>query len=41
MGSVNLVVVVESVRVVLTHKSGETNAFHLSSLLAVSAALGE
>lgn len=41
MGSVNLVVIVESIRVAVTHNSGDTNAFHLSSLLAVAAALGE
>jgi hypothetical protein len=41
MGSVNLVVTVESVRTLLTHKGGDTNALHIPSLIAVAAALGE
>ncbi|EMD42243.1 hypothetical protein CERSUDRAFT_102600 [Gelatoporia subvermispora B] len=41
MGSVNLVVIVESVRTIVTHKSGDdTNDFHIPSLIAVGAALG-
>lgn len=40
MGAVNLVVIVESVRVILTHSGGDTNEFHLASILAVAAALG-
>lgn len=40
MGSVNLVVIVESIRTLLTHKGGSTNDFHLPSILAVAAALG-
>ncbi|EJD55411.1 CDF-like metal transporter [Auricularia subglabra TFB-10046 SS5] len=41
MGAVNLVVVVESVRVVIVHDSGESlNDFHVASLVAVGAALG-
>lgn len=41
MGSVNLVVVVESVRSIIDHKSGDLNEFHIPSLVAVGAALGE
>ncbi|KAI0348241.1 CDF-like metal transporter [Trametopsis cervina] len=41
MGSVNLVVIVESFRTIVTHKSGsDTNALHIPSLIAVAAALG-
>lgn len=41
MGSVNLVVIVESVRTIATHKgSDDTNALHIPSLIAVAAALG-
>ncbi|THU85443.1 CDF-like metal transporter [Dendrothele bispora CBS 962.96] len=40
MGSVNLVVIVESVQSILTHTSGETKDFHLPSILSVAAALG-
>lgn len=40
MSSVNLVVIVESFRVIIQHTSGETNKFHLASILAVAAALG-
>lgn len=41
MGSVNLVVIVESMRTIATHKGGEdTNALHVPSLIAVGAALG-
>ena len=41
MGSVNLVVVVESVRTIVTHNSADdTNALHVPSLIAVAAALG-
>ncbi|KAF8326211.1 CDF-like metal transporter [Cantharellus anzutake] len=39
MGSVNLVVIVESLRTIISHKDGETNAFHLPSIIAVTAAL--
>ena len=41
MGAVNLVVIVESVRVLITHSGGGTNEFHLASILAVAAALGK
>lgn len=41
MGSVNLVVVVESVRSIVDHKSGDLNELHIPSLVAVGAALGE
>ena len=38
----NLVVVVESTRTIVTHKaSEETNALHVPSLIAVAAALGQ
>ncbi|KAM5535879.1 hypothetical protein V8D89_010497 [Ganoderma adspersum] len=40
MGSVNLVVIVESARSLITHGDGETNEFHIPSLIAVAAALG-
>jgi hypothetical protein len=40
MGSVNLVVIVESVQDLFRHKSGDLNKFHLTSVLAVGAALG-
>lgn len=40
MGSVNLVVVVESMRTIITHNSeNDTNALHVPSLIAVGAAL--
>ncbi|KAF8825367.1 hypothetical protein HHX47_DHR7000663 [Lentinula edodes] len=42
MGAVNLVVMVESVRDLVTHNSNsDTNTFHLPSIIAVAAALGE
>ena len=41
MGSVNLVVTVESVRTLLTHKGSGTNALHIPSLVAVASALGK
>ena len=42
MGSVNLVVIVESARTLITHNSDEdTNEFHVPSLIAVGAALGK
>lgn len=41
MGSVNLVVIVESARTLITHNSSsDTNTFHVPSLIAVGAALG-
>jgi len=41
MGAVNLVVMVESVRDIVTHSSSsDTNTFHLPSIIAVGAALG-
>ena len=40
MGSVSVVVVVESLRIIITHHGGETNPFHLPSLISVAAALG-
>ncbi|KAJ3976119.1 CDF-like metal transporter [Lentinula raphanica] len=41
MGAVNLVVMVESVRDLVTHNpDSDTNAFHLPSIIAVAAALG-
>ncbi|CCL98147.1 uncharacterized protein FIBRA_00141 [Fibroporia radiculosa] len=41
MSSVNLVVVVESVQEIISHKSGsDTDSFHIPSIVAVGAALG-
>ncbi|KAI0691986.1 CDF-like metal transporter [Cytidiella melzeri] len=41
MGSVNLVVIVESMRSIITHnKDDDTNKLHVPSLIAVGAALG-
>ena len=40
MGSVNLVVVVESARVLIDQSDKDTNDFHLPSIIAVGAALG-
>lgn len=41
MGSVNLVVIVESMRTIITHnKDSDTNELHVPSLIAVAAALG-
>ncbi|KAL5519517.1 hypothetical protein ACEPAH_1200 [Sanghuangporus vaninii] len=40
MASVNLVVIVESMRSIIDHGSEELNEFHLPSLIAVGAALG-
>ena len=41
MGSVNLIVVVESVLKAAQHDGDELNKFHLPSLIAVAAALGK
>jgi hypothetical protein len=41
MSAVNLIVIVESIQKFITHDSNELNGFHLPSLLAVAAALGE
>jgi hypothetical protein len=40
MGSVNLVVIVESARTIITKSDDELQKFHLPSIIAVSAALG-
>ncbi|KAI0778811.1 CDF-like metal transporter [Trametes elegans] len=40
MGSVNLVVVVESARTLITHSGDDTNTLHVPSLVSVGAALG-
>ncbi|KAA1471452.1 CDF-like metal transporter [Dentipellis sp. KUC8613] len=40
MGSVNLVVIVESARDLITHGGNDVNALHVPSLVAVGAALG-
>lgn len=40
MGSVNLVVVVEAARTLLTKKGDALAPFHLPSIIAVGAALG-
>jgi hypothetical protein len=41
MGSVNLVIIVESARAIITHGNGETNKFDIAALAAVAAALGQ
>lgn len=42
MGAVNLVVIVESMRTIVTRDSEEdVNALHVPSLIAVAAALGK
>ncbi len=41
MGSVNLVVIVESGRDLLKHSDKNSNKFHIASIVAVGAALGE
>jgi hypothetical protein len=41
MAAVNLVVIVESVRTLVSHNNDDdTNDFHLPSIIAVAAALG-
>ena len=40
MGSVNLVVIVESGRDLLKHNAKDLNKFHIPSVVAVGAALG-
>jgi hypothetical protein len=40
MGSVNLVVVVEAIRMLIAKKNDELQSFHLPSIIAVGAALG-
>ncbi|KIY72436.1 CDF-like metal transporter [Cylindrobasidium torrendii FP15055 ss-10] len=40
MGTVNLIVIVESVQSIATKKGDELNEFHLASIIAVAAALG-
>lgn len=41
MGSVNLVVIVESIRTLVTKNDDSLEAFHLPSIIAVAAALGK
>lgn len=41
MGSVNLVVIVESVQSLIMSQSGDLKQFHIPSIVAVAAALGE
>ena len=41
MGSVNLVVIVESIHKLVTKNDDSLEAFHLPSIIAVSAALGK
>jgi hypothetical protein len=41
MGSVNLVVIVESLRSIITKRGDSLNAFHIPSIVAVAAALGQ
>ena len=40
MGSVNFVVIVESLRTLITKRGDSPIAFHLPSIIAVAAALG-
>ena len=40
MGSVNLVVIVESLRTVISKHGDSLNGFHIPSIVAVAAALG-
>jgi hypothetical protein len=40
MASVNLVVIVESIRTLTSHTRGELNKLHIPSLVSVAAALG-
>ena len=42
MSAVNLVIIVESMRTIITHKDSDsdTNALHVPSLIAVATALG-
>ncbi|KIJ53622.1 hypothetical protein M422DRAFT_58488 [Sphaerobolus stellatus SS14] len=40
MSAVNLVVIVESIRTIITHTGNDTNTLHVPSLVAVGAALG-
>lgn len=40
MGSVNLVVIIESARDLLKHGDNSLNDFHIPSIVAVAAALG-
>lgn len=39
MGSVNLVIIVESARAIITHNDGDTNKFDLTAFAAVTSAL--
>jgi hypothetical protein len=41
MGSVNLVIIVESARSIITHGNNDTNDFNISAVAAVAAALGK
>lgn len=40
MGSVNLVVIVEALRTLISKHGDNLNAFHLPSIIAVAVALG-
>ncbi|QRV76769.1 cation efflux family protein [Ceratobasidium sp. AG-Ba] len=40
MGAVNLVIVVESIRALVTHGDGDTNKLHIPSIIAVAVAFG-
>ena len=40
MTAVNLIVVVESTRTIISHEGDDKNALHVPSLIAVAAALG-
>lgn len=41
MGSVNLVIIVESARSLITHGDGDTNKFDVAAVAAVASALGK
>jgi len=41
MGTVNFIVVLESARTLMTKEGNDLEKFHLPSILAVTAALGE
>ncbi|QRV91598.1 cation efflux family protein [Ceratobasidium sp. AG-Ba] len=40
MGAVNLVIIVESIRALVTHGDGDTNKLHIPSIIAVAVAFG-
>jgi hypothetical protein len=40
MAAVNLVIVVESIRALVSHGDGDTNKLHIPSIIAVAVAFG-